>query len=171
MTFEEAKEKINELFTDPQVPGYSVGDFDPEFTGTIEDLEEIIESLEETYLPVSTDKLIPDYWIVSGQVFKNKERFVKQQMEFNPGDIRENWESSFDHFAIPVYRNPIFVSEYENGVKTSFVRKNKVLQEQLNTAKKALTEIDCSRYGMQFRRDRNPNVARQALAAIGGEND
>ena len=41
------------------------------------------------------------------------------------------------------------------------------LQEQLNTAKKALTEIDRSRYGMQFRRDRNPNVARQALAAIG----
>lgn len=51
MTFEEAKEKINELFIDPHVPGYSVGDFDPEFTGTIEDLEEIIESLEETYLP------------------------------------------------------------------------------------------------------------------------
>ena len=51
MTFEEAKEKINELFTDPQVPGYSVGDFDPEFTGYIEDLEEFIESLEETYLP------------------------------------------------------------------------------------------------------------------------
>ncbi|WP_461220939.1 hypothetical protein [Lactococcus cremoris] len=51
MTFEEAKEKINELFTDPQAPGYSVGDFDPEFTGYIEDLEEIIESLEETYLP------------------------------------------------------------------------------------------------------------------------
>lgn len=42
------------------------------------------------------------------------------------------------------------------------------LQEQLNTAKKALTEINRSRYGMQFRRDRNPNVARQALAEIGG---
>ncbi|MDR2059495.1 MAG: hypothetical protein LBP66_05095 [Lactococcus lactis] len=45
------------------------------------------------------------------------------------------------------------------------------LQEQLNTAKKALTEIDRSRYGMQFRRNRNPNVARQALAAIGGDDD
>lgn len=55
MTFEEAKEKINELFTDLQVPGYSVGDFDPEFTGTFEDLEEIIESLEEEYS--TTDKL------------------------------------------------------------------------------------------------------------------
>ncbi|WP_270325409.1 hypothetical protein [Lactococcus lactis] len=55
MTFEEAKEKINELFIDPQVPGYSVGDFDPEFTGTFEDLEEIIESLEEEYS--TTDKL------------------------------------------------------------------------------------------------------------------
>lgn len=49
--------------------------------------------------------------------------------------------------------------------------KNQELQEQLNAAKKALTEIDSSRYGMQFRRDRNPNVARQALAAIGGKND
>lgn len=45
------------------------------------------------------------------------------------------------------------------------------LQEQLNIAKKALREIDMSRDGMQFRRDRNPNVARQALAEIGGEND
>ena len=45
------------------------------------------------------------------------------------------------------------------------------LKEQLNTAKKALTEIDRSRYGMQFRRDRNPNVARQALAAIGGDDE
>ncbi|MCT3121404.1 hypothetical protein EFN98_13180, partial [Lactococcus lactis] len=40
------------------------------------------------------------------------------------------------------------------------------LQEQLNTAKKALTEIDRSRRGMQFRRDRNPDVARQALREI-----
>lgn len=45
------------------------------------------------------------------------------------------------------------------------------LQEQLNTAKKALTEIDRSRYDMQFRRDRNPNIARQALAAIGGDDE
>ncbi|MBK0029235.1 hypothetical protein [Lactococcus sp. S47] len=96
---------------------------------------------QETAKERIENETTPDYWIISGQVFKNKENFVKQQMGFNPGDIRENWESSFDHFAIPVYRNPIFVSEYENGVKTSFVRKNKVLQEQLNTAKKALTEI------------------------------
>ncbi len=86
-------------------------------------------------------EITPDYWIISGQVFKNKEDFVKQQMAFNPGDIRENWESSFDHFAIPVYRNPIFVSEYENGVKTSFVRKNKILQERCDRYEKALTEI------------------------------
>ncbi|MGF2203914.1 hypothetical protein [Lactococcus lactis] len=53
----------------------------------------------------------------------------------------------------------------------SFIDDKMELQEQLNTAKKALTEIDCSRYGMQFRRDRNPNIARQALAAIGGDDD
>ncbi|MGM7413876.1 hypothetical protein [Lactococcus lactis] len=45
------------------------------------------------------------------------------------------------------------------------------LQEQLNTAKKALTEIDRSRRGMQFRRDRNPDVARQALREIGGTDE
>lgn len=99
MTFEEAKEKINELFTDLQVPGYSVGDFDPEFTGTFEDLEEIIESLEEEYS--TTDKLSVEK-----------------------------------------------------------------LQEQLNTAKKALTEIcefDCS--------DDCYFTARDALAAIGGNDE
>ena len=129
--------------------------------------------MEIENLPVTTDKLIPDYWIVSGQVFKNKERFVKQQMEFNPGDIRENWESSFDHFAIPVYRNPIFVSEYENGVKVSFVRKNKVLQEQLNTAKKALTEIAENEnvvYRDKLYRRFLSEIARKALNEL-GEND
>lgn len=119
-------------------------------------------------------KLIPDYWIISGQVFKNKERFVKQQMEFNPGDIRENWESSFDHFAIPVYRNPIFVSEYENGVKTSFVRQNKILQERCDRYEKALIEIQ------QLKRRNTTNlgminklqtIAKDALAAIGENHD
>ena len=60
-------------------------------------------------------------------------------------------------------------------LREQFIEKYKLsvekLQEQLNTAKKALTEIDRSRYGMQFRRDRNPNVARQALAAIGGDDE
>ncbi|KST91525.1 hypothetical protein LKF67_1308 [Lactococcus lactis subsp. lactis] len=45
------------------------------------------------------------------------------------------------------------------------------LQERCDRYEKALTEIDRSRYGMQFRRDRNPNLARQALAAIGGDDD
>ncbi len=51
MTFEEAIEKINDLFFEPCVPGYSSGDFAPEFSGQIEDLEEIIEDLQETYAP------------------------------------------------------------------------------------------------------------------------
>ena len=51
MTFEEAIEKINDLFFEPCVPGYSSGDFAPEFLGKIEDLEEIIEELQETYAP------------------------------------------------------------------------------------------------------------------------
>ena len=62
------------------------------------------------------------------------------------------------------------LNEIEQVIDTDELSVEK-LQEQLNTAKKALTEIDCSRYGMQFRRDRNPNVARQALVAIGGDDE
>ena len=51
MTFEEAIEKINDLFFEPCIPGYSSGDFAPEFSGQIEDLEEVIEELQETYAP------------------------------------------------------------------------------------------------------------------------
>lgn len=51
MTFEEAIEKVNNLFIEPCIPGYSDGDFAPEFLGQIEDLEEIIEELQETYAP------------------------------------------------------------------------------------------------------------------------
>lgn len=51
MKFEDAIEKINDLFFEPCVPGYSSGDFAPEFSGQIEDLEEIIEELQETYAP------------------------------------------------------------------------------------------------------------------------
>lgn len=43
------------------------------------------------------------------------------------------------------------------------------LKEQLNIAKNALTEIDSSRYGLQFRRDRNPDIARKALTEIEGD--
>lgn len=129
--------------------------------------------MTETKKEPISNEITPDYWIISGQVFKNKERFVKQQMEFNPGDIRENWESSFDHFAIPVYRNPIFVSEYENGVKASFVRQNKVLQEQLNTAKKALTEISVipTKFDDGGAGEIAVEIAHDALAAIGGDDE
>ena len=51
MKFEDAIEKINDLFFEPCVPGYSSGDFAHEFSGQIEDLEEIIEELQETYAP------------------------------------------------------------------------------------------------------------------------
>lgn len=134
--------------------------------------------MTETAKEPISNEIIPDYWIISGQVFKNKERFVKQQMEFNPGDIRENWESSFDHFAIPVYRNPIFVSGYENGVKTSFVRKNKILQEQLNSKVKALTEIRANIEEHNQIYDLSVDTALLlegidgiALAAIGGDDE
>ncbi|KAF6605133.1 MULTISPECIES: hypothetical protein [unclassified Lactococcus] len=61
-------------------------------------------------------------------------------------------------------------SEASGAHLMEYLRAEK-LQEQLNTAKKALTEIDRSRYGMQFRRNRNPNIARHALAAIGGDDE
>lgn len=77
-----------------------------------------------------------------------------QDMENLLNAYDSNWD---DYLAL----RKQFVEKYSLSVEK--------LQEQLNTAKKALTEIDRSRYGMQFRRDRNPNVARQALAAIGNE--
>ena len=42
------------------------------------------------------------------------------------------------------------------------------LKKQLSTAVEALKEVERSKYGMQFRRDRNPAIAKQALAEIGG---
>lgn len=44
-------------------------------------------------------------------------------------------------------------------------------REQLATAVEALKEVRRSKYGMQFRRDRNPAIAKQALAEIGGEDE
>ncbi|WP_406834610.1 hypothetical protein ABLU29_07005 [Lactococcus lactis] len=59
----------------------------------------------------------------------------------------------------------------ENLPDTTDKNTVKNLQERCDRYEKALTEIDMSRYGMQFRRDRNPNLARQALAAIGGNDE
>lgn len=44
-------------------------------------------------------------------------------------------------------------------------------REQLATAVEALKEVERSKYGMQFRRDRNPAIAKQALAEIGGKDE
>ncbi|MCT3120490.1 hypothetical protein EFN98_08270, partial [Lactococcus lactis] len=64
-------------------------------------------------------------------------------------------------------KREIELEELEEAKYVQSLRDNiEKLQEQLNTAKKALTEIDRSRRGMQFRRDRNPDVARQALREI-----
>lgn len=42
---------------------------------------------------------------------------------------------------------------------------------KLATAIASLKEVARSKYGMQFRRDRNPAIAKQALAEIGEEDD
>ncbi|GAA5428017.1 hypothetical protein Llala01_00001 [Lactococcus lactis subsp. lactis] len=69
-------------------------------------------------------------------------------------------------------KREIELEELEEAKYVQSLRDNiEKLQEQLNTAKKALTEIDRSRRGMQFRRDRNPDVARQALREIGGTDE
>lgn len=44
-------------------------------------------------------------------------------------------------------------------------------EKKLATAVEALKEVERSKYGMQFRRDRNPAIAKQALAEIGGEDE
>jgi len=84
-------------------------------------------------------------------------------------DFEETGIGSVDCGKIMDIVNKAFFAEANQQPSSTDKLSVEKLQEQLNTAKKALTEIDCSRYGMQFRRDRNPNVARQALAAIGGD--
>lgn len=44
-------------------------------------------------------------------------------------------------------------------------------EKKLATAVEALKEVERSKYGMQFRYDRNPAIAKQALAEIGGEDE
>ncbi|WP_285122537.1 hypothetical protein [Lactococcus petauri] len=45
------------------------------------------------------------------------------------------------------------------------------LEKKLATAVEALKEVERSKYGMQFRRDRNPAIAKQALTEIGAEDE
>lgn len=45
------------------------------------------------------------------------------------------------------------------------------LKKKLATAVEALKEVERSKYGMQFRRDRNPAIAKQALTEIGAEDE
>lgn len=84
MTFEEAIEKINELFFEPCIPGYSIGDFDPEFSGQIEDLEKIIEELQATYAPkikmgkrdieiLKSSTNIVDFWNACTEFYSDEE--------------------------------------------------------------------------------------------------
>ncbi|WP_406834409.1 hypothetical protein ABLU29_09735 [Lactococcus lactis] len=69
-------------------------------------------------------------------------------------------------------KREIELEELEEAKYVQSLRdENQKLQERCDRYEKALTEIDMSRYGMQFRRDRNPNLARQALAAIGGNDE
>ena len=86
-------------------------------------------------------------------------------------DFEETGIGSVDCGKIMDIVNKAFFAEANQQPSSTDKLSVEKLQEQLNTAKKALTEIDRSRYGMQFRRDRNPDVARQALAAIGGDDE
>lgn len=54
---------------------------------------------------------------------------------------------------------------------TYFITKVNKQREQLATAVESLKEVARSKYGMQFRRDRNPAIAKQVLAEIGGEDE
>lgn len=96
MKFEEAIEKINDLFIEPCIPGYSSGDFAPEFFGKIEDLEEIIEDLQETYAPKiemtseqkeeffefleDSKEGFPSFWFAYGEELLTLYRFSEKEL-------------------------------------------------------------------------------------------
>lgn len=80
---------------------------------------------------------------------------LQEELDFTKEYIKKSTEESKEH----------------NDFLDRVIEAVKKLKSDNEIMKKALTEIDRSRYGMQFRRDRNPNVARQALAAIGGDDE
>ncbi|WP_461217419.1 hypothetical protein [Lactococcus cremoris] len=102
----------------------------------------------------------PDYWMIRGEIWSDDIAFLEAH-NGTSSEVQaamEEWENN----AVPLYKSPVTTDKLS-------VEK---LQEQLNTAKKGLTEIqqlkrrDTTNLGMI---NKLQTIAKDALAAIGGD--
>lgn len=112
----------------------------------------------------------PDYWMIRGEIWSDDIAFLEAH-NGTSSEVQaamDEWEN----YAVPLYKSPVTTDKLS-------VEK---LQEQLNTAKKALTEIaDVKRrlkqttdFGVGFQPTYNAlefvvAESKKALAAIGGD--
>ena len=106
----------------------------------------------------------PDYWMIRGEIWSDDIAFLEAH-NGTSSEVQaamDEWEN----YAVPLYKSPVTTDKLS-------VEK---LQEQLNTAKKALTEITSTRQeiyrggtlvGLEATED--AKIAYDALAAIGGD--
>ena len=108
----------------------------------------------------------PDYWMIRGEIWSDDIAFLEAH-NGTSSEVQaamDEWEN----YAVPLYKSPVTTDKLS-------VEK---LQEQLNTAKKALTEITSTRQeiyrggtlvGLEATED--AKIAYDALAAIGGDDE
>lgn len=107
----------------------------------------------------------PDYWMIRGEIWSDDIAFLEAH-NGTSSEVQaamDEWEN----YAVPLYKSPVTTDKLS-------VEK---LQEQLNTAKKALTEIsktkDFYRSGCDHWEEFSQDAlkAQKALAAIGGDDE
>ena len=100
----------------------------------------------------------PDYWMIRGEIWSDDIAFLEAH-NGTSSEVQaamEEWENN----AVPLYKSPVTTDELS-------VEK---LQEQLNTAKKALTEI-AGGHTVEDAIFNHQLIASKALAEIGGDDE
>ena len=100
----------------------------------------------------------PDYWMIRGEIWSDDIAFLEAH-NGTSSEVQaamDEWEN----YAVPLYKSPVTTDKLS-------VEK---LQEQLNTAKKALTEI-AGGHTVEDAIFNHQLIASKALAAIGGDDD
>ncbi|MGF2132889.1 hypothetical protein [Lactococcus lactis] len=101
----------------------------------------------------------PDYWMIRGEIWSDDIAFLEAH-NGTSSEVQaamDEWEN----YAVPLYKSPVATDKLS-------VEK---LQEQLNTVKKALTEISVipTKFDDGGAGEIAVEIAHEALAAIGGD--
>ena len=100
----------------------------------------------------------PDYWMIRGEIWSDDIAFLEAH-NGTSSEVQaamDEWEN----YAVPLYKSPVTTDNLS-------VEK---LQEQLNTAKKALTEI-AGGHTVEDAIFNHQLIASEAIAAIGGDDE